>query len=163
MLYLIGQERPDDSESALPWTFNHWPSHEVLTNLSDRKRHTCVKFTTVQLINNVLLMTTDPFRPIPFGWGMRMFSRNLALPSECASSILVMTRVLWVPQLNRTVNRFVERWCRETCPCRQVVACHQVASPCLVIESWPIFLAFIITHARESSSILLKRHAWIPQ
>ena len=76
----------------MPWVFTHWPSREILVNLSDESEYTCVKFTSVQLGRHILLKAPDspPSRP---KWRMFMFSRNLAVQSECESSFLVMTQV----------------------------------------------------------------------
>ena len=75
-----------------PWVFKHWPNDEDLTNLTDRKPHTCVKFTAVQLEKKVLLKSPGPVRLISPNWRILMISKNLVLPSECESSILVMTQ-----------------------------------------------------------------------
>ena len=73
--------------------FTHWPNHQVLYNLSDENLQTCVKFTPVQLGKNVLLKAPDlSVLSLP-NWHMLIFSKNLALPSECKPSILVMTQV----------------------------------------------------------------------
>ena len=82
MLYLVGT-----------WNFTLWPSREILANLSDGNRYTCVKFTSVQLGKTMLLKSTEPFRPIPPDSYVKTFWQNVAPPSECEPSILVMTQI----------------------------------------------------------------------
>ena len=74
------------------WTFRHWPSNEHLTNLTDRNPRTCVKFKAVQLERNVLLKAPGPGHFSSVNWSILMLSKNLVLPSECESSIMVMTQ-----------------------------------------------------------------------
>ena len=88
MLYLVVNYR------TTRWTFKHWPNHENLADLTDGELHTCIKFTSAQLHNTILLKSRFPtigsHAPI---WRLVMFSKNLAVSPECDPSILVMTQV----------------------------------------------------------------------
>ena len=87
MLYILGRG------AARPLTLSHCPNHEVLTNVSDRNPHTCVKFALSQLNRIILLKGIDPLRSISPYRRVMTLSKNLALLSECEPPILVMTQI----------------------------------------------------------------------
>ena len=89
---------------AFDWNFSHWPSSEVLTNLTDNDPLTCVKFTLVQLGRHILLNGTNPRLSNP-PQKITMYWKNLAIPTGCEPSILVLNQVKFSKTTEESVCR----------------------------------------------------------